>query len=609
MVMGKILRVFSGRDLWTGRMCVAVLSSLALLLWFDVDWCITTTFRAMSDPLMWLNTLVAALLMSIPYAAARRISVHVIWLTVVYGLLEANLMYCRTYLTAIPPASYLLVGNLSDFTASVTDSIRWYDWFGALTVVAAGWVMKRKAALRPRRPVVRILLLSAVMASVSALWIMARGGFYAAYDRLAQSCYYSTCGVPVYTVGGHIAYSLIDDSRRDATDHTPDIDRWIALHDSLVAVPELPADAVPRRNLVLIICESLESWPVEARIDGKEITPYLNSLLRDSTTLYAPNILTQVASGRSIDCQLLINCGLLPMNGQVYSMKYPSVTYPSLNKAMRERYGTKSYIFTCDKPITWNQQAIGRAFGYDSLIDRRAWRMDEMIGNPAKLSDGSFLRQSVELLRQGHIWPEGESRMLTFVTYSGHNPFRLPDNMVDPQFDMREKDLPRRLADYIAMAHYTDSQLHILIDYLRSRRDFDNTLVVIVGDHEGLAGDRNDFVKASSLVSAGQYTPLLILNPPAGGGSRVESVAGQIDIYPTLSAMLGLSGYFWHGMGQSLLDPDRGAYAVSMMTGEEVGDSAALTSRMLDMIRSARRISDATIRSDYFKNQPLNGSD
>ncbi len=133
------------------------------------------------------------------------------------------------------------------------------------------------------------------------------------------------------------------------------------------------------------------------------------------------------------------------MNGQVYSMKYPSVTYPSLNKAMRERYGTRSYIFTCDKPITWNQQAIGRAFGYDSLIDRRAWRMDEMIGNPAKLSDGSFLRQSVELLRQGHIWPEGESRMLTFVTYSGHNPFRLPDNMVDPQFDMREKDLPRRL--------------------------------------------------------------------------------------------------------------------------------------------------------------------
>lgn len=586
-------------------MCAAVLSSLALLLWFDVDWCMATTFRAMSDPLMWLNTLVAALLISLPYIATRKIAVHLIWLTAVFGLLEANLMYCRTYLTAIPPSSYLLAGNLSDFTASVADSIRWYDLIGLLIIIAGGAAMKRMATVRPRRPLPRIVLLSAILASVSALCIIARGGFYAAYDRLAQSCYYSTCGVPVYTVGGHIVYSLIDENRRESCDHTVEIDRWIALHDSVVAKSALPAGVVPRRNLVLIICESLESWPIEATVDGKEVTPYLNSLLRDSTAFYAPNILTQVATGRSIDCQLLINCGLLPTSGQVYSMKYPSVTYPSLNKAMRERYGAKSYIFTCDKPITWNQQAISRAFGYDSLIDRRAWRMDEMIGNPAKLSDGSFLRQSVELLRQGHIWPEGESRMLTFVTYSGHNPFRLPDKMVDPQFDMRDKDLPRRLADYIAMAHYTDSQLHTLIDYLRSRSDFDETLVVIVGDHEGLAGDRSDFAKASSLVSEGQYTPLLILNAPCGNGSRVESVAGQIDIYPTLTAMLGLSDYSWHGMGQSLLDTDRAAYAISMMTGEEVGDTAAMTPQILQMLRSARRISDAAIRSDYFKNRIL----
>ncbi len=189
-------------------MCVAVLSSLALLLWFDVDWCITTTFRAMSDPLMWLNTLVAALLMSIPYAAARRISVHVIWLTVVYGLLEANLMYCRTYLTAIPPASYLLVGNLSDFTASVTDSIRWYDWFGALTVVAAGWVMKRKAALYSVGSWRVFFCCRQSWHRSARCGSWRAGAFYAAYDRLAQSCYYSTCGVPVY---GRRTHSLFAD--------------------------------------------------------------------------------------------------------------------------------------------------------------------------------------------------------------------------------------------------------------------------------------------------------------------------------------------------------------------------------------------------------------
>lgn len=63
---------------------------------------------------------------------------------------------------------------------------------------------------------------------------------------------------------------------------------------------------------MIIVCESLESWPVEARIAGKEITPYINSLLADSATLYVPRLLTQVDAGRSIDFQLMLNTGLLP---------------------------------------------------------------------------------------------------------------------------------------------------------------------------------------------------------------------------------------------------------------------------------------------------------
>ena len=556
--MKRLLHFLAGKYLWTPRILEALASSLALLLWFDIDWCMATTFRAMSDPLLWINTVAATLTLTLPYVATRRVWVHVAVLAVAFGICEANLMYCRTYLTAIPPDSYLLAGNLSDFTASVADSIRWLDWIGLLIVVDTAIVMRRMPSIRPgRRAFMRLSSLTLLICSVSAIWIAARGGFFAAYDKLIQSCYYSTCGVPTYTVAGHVAYCLLDARRRDGADPRTEIDRWIAEHDSIIPVKPLPEGAAPRRNLVLIICESLESWPLEAEIGGKEITPYLNSLLRDSTAFYAPDVLTQVASGRSIDCQLLIHSGLLPTVGSVYSMKYPSATYPSLNKAL--------------------------------------------IGNPAKLSDGSFLRQSVGLLDQGEIWPEGASRMLTFITYSGHNPFRLPDNLRDPEFDISGEGLPQRLADYITMAHYTDSQLHTLIHWVRSRPDYGETLIVITGDHEGLAGDRREFAKASPLVSAGQYTPFIVLNSPVAG--RVGSVAGQIDIYPTLLDMLGLADYGWRGVGQSLLDPDRGAYAVSMMTGEKSGDSTTLAPGQLQLLRSARRVSDAAIRSDYFKNE------
>ncbi len=60
------------------------------------------------------------------------------------------------------------------------------------------------------------------------------------------------------------------------------------------------------------------------------------------------------------------------------------------------------------------------------------------------LSDGSFMRQSVAKLKEGELWPVGEPRMLTFVTYSGHNPFRLPDNLKDPDFDVSGLGLPEK---------------------------------------------------------------------------------------------------------------------------------------------------------------------
>ena len=178
--MKRLLHFLAGKYLWTPRILEALASSLALLLWFDIDWCMATTFRAMSDPLLWINTVAATLTLTLPYVATRRVWVHVAVLAVAFGICGANRMYCRTYLTAIPPDSYLLAGNLSDFTASVADSIRWLDWIGLLIVVDTAIVMRRMPSIRPgRRAFMRLSSLTLLICSVSAIWIAARGGFLA----------------------------------------------------------------------------------------------------------------------------------------------------------------------------------------------------------------------------------------------------------------------------------------------------------------------------------------------------------------------------------------------------------------------------------------------
>ncbi|MDE5844257.1 MAG: LTA synthase family protein [Muribaculaceae bacterium] len=601
--MIKRVKFLFSPDLWKSRLGVMTAMSILSLLWYVIDWCSVTTFRPLGDWLLWINNILAGLILTLPFLFTRKVWIQAIWICLVDMLLLADIMYCRTYFTSIPLDSFGLISNLSDFTASIFSSIRWID-SGFLIIILAGVILYHK--VKPNTPPhrqLRYLCYIIFLAIISLCGIKLRGGFYKEYDRLVQSCYYSTCGSPTYTFAGHVFYSMIDRQNSNNQDLTPLIESWLSEHQGMFPHQALPDTVEYRKNLVVIFCESLESWVINSKVNDKEITPYLNSLVNDSTSFYAPNMLTQVASGRSIDAQLLLHAGLMPMVGSVYSMKFPSSTYLTINKALKEKYGTRSTILTCDKPITWNQEIISRSFGYDSLIDRRDWIIDELIGNPGKLSDGSFLRQSVKKLRDENLWEVDTPAMLTFVTYSGHNPFRLPSKLKDPDFDISDSKLPSNLVDYITMAHYTDSQLHHIIEYLRSRPDYDDTLILITGDHEGLAswrqGIRSVSPEAANLVSEGQFTPFILLNSPVTG--RRNEVMGQIDMYPTLLNLLGLDDYRWKGMGQSIFAPDYPGFAVSALTKEISGDTTSVNPAVINHLTRAQSISDAIIRTDYLK--------
>jgi phosphoglycerol transferase MdoB-like AlkP superfamily enzyme len=592
-------RVFPA-DMWRGRLALLLGAAFLKLIIFDVIWCTGTTFRAMSDVGLYVNALLMAMILLLPAVLTRRFWVAILLMFVADGVLVANLMYCRTYFTAIPLESYMLAGNLADFTASVVDSMRVADIILPLTTVLAWWLgakMRWRITGRYTLMYVAYVVVLALLADGIAL---CRGGFKTHYARLQESCYYTTCTTPIYTVGGTILYDLISGNSHtlDAAGETQ-IHSWLDAKNRLRPYTPL-ADSIPDRdNIVIVLCESLESWVIGATVDGTEVTPVLNSLIADTTgTLYAPNVLTQVASGRSIDCQLLVNAGMLPMMSSVYSMRYPQNKYYTLNQALTEKNGARSYILTCDKPIVWNQEPIARAFGIDTLLTRTSWRNDELVGNPAKLSDGSFMRQAVEKMQAGEIWQPGEKVFMQFVTYSGHNPFRLPEKLRTVTFSNR---YPERMRDYMMMAHYTDSALGTLLSYLRSRPDYDRTLIVITGDHEGLAMDRASILNspaAKGIVSQGQFTPLIVVNSPVAG--RYNDVMGQADIYPTLLNLMKLDNYCWKGVGQSIFSPAKAPFAISSMTGEIVGDTTDVVAPVFENIRSARAISDLIISTNAF---------
>jgi hypothetical protein len=111
-------------------------------LWFDCVWCAGSTFRPFSDPETYIFGMLASLILTAPYAMFG------LWrttwtLVVLTGmLLLANLVYFRTYYTAIPLSSYLIASNMKDFTSSIYGSVKWVDALFPLSTAAAIAVYK-----------------------------------------------------------------------------------------------------------------------------------------------------------------------------------------------------------------------------------------------------------------------------------------------------------------------------------------------------------------------------------------------------------------------------------------------------------------------------------
>lgn len=590
----NIIKRLFPQDLWDGRTKAFFWCLVAKFIIFDLIWCTQTTFSSLSMIDLYVNTFFIVLMLLLPYLVCRSRVVESVVLIAIDLLLISNLMYSRTYNSLIPLSSYAAAGNLSDFTASVVDSMRWTDLlFPLSTLLAILKVVNTKAA-EPKawsRRWKQYAVTTAVSFALVLAFILPKGGLKQSVQHMQNANYY-TCTAPVFTVFGNMLYDALQEQEPFTKGMQTRVDRWEAIKPDYKALP----DTIGRRtSLVIILCESLESWVINRKIEGKEITPYLNAAIAEQSTLYAPYVLTQVRGGRSIDCQLMLNAGMLPIQNGCYAMTNLNTTYFSLTKAMRQQNHTRGYLLSVDKPVTWNQQMVARAFGIDTLVMRDCWVNNEKVGSRKKLGDASFMRQAVRKMKQKQLWPVGQNAYMQFVTYSGHNPFVLPDRLKRIHL---KGNYPTKMADYIYMANYTDYALGELLSYLKTRPDYKNMMIVITGDHEGLAADRADILKskvAQGIVSPKQFTPFIVVNSPVG--LHYDKVMGQIDMYPTVLNLMHLDHYAWKGLGQSILDP--GKYPVAV--GSNMNVEGKAPAKEVNRLKEAFYISDLMIRYNKIK--------
>ena len=539
-----------------------------------------------------------ASLLALPFLYIRSRWYPVVVGTLIDILLIVNLMYFRTYYTSIPLESYFLAGNLSDFTASVFDSLRWSDLgFPALTILFLIVIRQQDLSVQfkvQRKQCIKFIACCICIPSVILGGIFVYyGGYKKAYESLLTD--YQTCGTPIYTIPGSLCFEYL----QDKIEYTPQVEReikdWLGKHSKHQT---LPFRIVPRDNCIIILMESFESWLLEKTVEGKEITPNLNQLLKEENVLYAPYVQTQVKGSRSIDGQLLLHTGLLPINNGAYSARFPHHTYYSIDKAFKEKYKDGSTCcLTVDKKVVWNVAIVAQDFGYDKLLDKPYFVLDEKTGPRHRLGDVSFLRQCGEKLSKEDLFPSGGHTLAQCVTYSGHSPFVIPEESKRISFT---GNLPERLLNYMVVANYTDYAVGKFISFLRSQKKFANTMIVITGDHEGFGLTRKALYEdplGKDIISPNCFTPFIVLNSPVQ--LRYDKVMGQVDMYPTLLDLFGADDYPWRGLGQSILSPEKKAFAITPQLSI-VGDTIGVSAIEIQHAREAWRISDLMISCDYF---------
>jgi arylsulfatase A-like enzyme len=99
-----------------------------------------------------------------------------------------------------------------------------------------------------------------------------------------------------------------------------------------------------------------------------------------------------------------------------------------------------------------------------------------------------------------------------------------------------EDEIRQHLADYYAIITHLDAQIGRVIEALKAKGVYDNTLIIYTADH-GLAVGQHGLMGKQNLYEHSVRIPLIFRGPDVPEGKLVQALASNIDIFPTVAGL------------------------------------------------------------------------
>jgi phosphoglycerol transferase MdoB-like AlkP superfamily enzyme len=287
------------------------------------------------------------------------------------------------------------------------------------------------------------------------------------------------------------------------------------------------------KNLIIIQVESLENAVINQKISGQEITPNLNQLAKDG--LYFNNYYSQVGPGNTADAEFSTMNSLYSLPDDVVFIDYSKNQYKALPQLLADN-GYKTYSFHGDVPTFWNRSNIYPGLGYQKAFDLDEFVVTRPIGKgPSDLGDEDLFLQSLPKLENLK-----QPFMATMITMSSHTPFILPEDLQTLSIPS-ETNLTQTQWEYLQSVHYADKAIGKFIDGLKKDGLYENSLILILGDH-GSFTDISEALGQNNILPAlnNSQVPMILLSQNTNLKGAINIPGSHLDVYPTITNLLGI---------------------------------------------------------------------
>ena len=293
---------------------------------------------------------------------------------------------------------------------------------------------------------------------------------------------------------------------------------------TLLTASLLAADT-PQKNppdIYLITIDTLRADHLHCYGYEKIATPAIDELAKSGirfSQAFTPSPITNTS-------HTTILTGLLPSSHGVTDFGIPlAPSHPTMAELLaRHTYHTAAFIGAVILDSKSLAPGLDRGFEfYDNFPERSS----------TKERWGRVERRGGDVVKRAEAWMTAHPRGPRFVwvhLYDPHDPYEPP-----PPYSTTYKD---RLYD--GEIAYADSALANFITYLKTHGWFENSVVIVVGDHGEALGEHHEDTHGIFLYDSTIHVPLIVKLPgPAKAAKVVDAQVRTTDILPTILDLTG----------------------------------------------------------------------